>query len=367
MAPEVSDLTERDGEIRVVFLDIGGVMYDDSVYARSWARALRESGAVFTDEEFDAEYAAARAAQAGSFRRRLTSRFLGPDADSRAGGGDREASTGRTRPTALYPDVLPVPRAAGRPVPPRCPREPAEPWCGRRWSATASTGSWRCGACPTTSGSTKPDPRFFAHVLYLAGVAPPHAVMVGDRLDYDVRPATARGHAHRVGAAGRGARRATRRAARRARRGGPRDSHELPGALERDVTARCSADPHRRRRVHRDVRGAAARTRLRRRPPRHAREPRELHAVPAVPARGGRRARSTRARWWCRSGRCCGGPSSSDRRGGADRPRGARGVGSAARRRGARSRTTSSCSAPARGRGRCRSPASPSTASGSRP
>jgi putative hydrolase of the HAD superfamily len=26
-------------------------------------------------------------------------------------------------------------------------------------------------------------------VLYLAGEAPPHVVMVGDRLDYDVRPA----------------------------------------------------------------------------------------------------------------------------------------------------------------------------------
>jgi putative hydrolase of the HAD superfamily len=38
-------------------------------------------------------------------------------------------------------------------------------------------------------GFAKPDPRLFAHVLYLAGVAPPHAVMVGDRLDYDIVPA----------------------------------------------------------------------------------------------------------------------------------------------------------------------------------
>jgi len=68
-------------DIHVVFLDIGGVMYDDSVYARSWARALRESGAAFTDEEFDEEYAAARSAQAGSFRRRLAFRFLGQSAD----------------------------------------------------------------------------------------------------------------------------------------------------------------------------------------------------------------------------------------------------------------------------------------------
>jgi FMN phosphatase YigB (HAD superfamily) len=38
-------------------------------------------------------------------------------------------------------------------------------------------------------GLAKPDPRMFAHALQLAGEEPVHAVMVGDRLDYDVRPA----------------------------------------------------------------------------------------------------------------------------------------------------------------------------------
>ena len=28
--------------IEMVFFDIGGVMYDDTVYARSWMKALRE-------------------------------------------------------------------------------------------------------------------------------------------------------------------------------------------------------------------------------------------------------------------------------------------------------------------------------------
>ena len=67
--------------LEMVFFDIGGVMYDDSVYARSWRTALRESGATFSDEDFEAEYVHARAAQSGSFRRRLTRRFLGSDAD----------------------------------------------------------------------------------------------------------------------------------------------------------------------------------------------------------------------------------------------------------------------------------------------
>ncbi len=31
--------------IEMVFFDIGGVMYDDSIYARSWMTALREAGA----------------------------------------------------------------------------------------------------------------------------------------------------------------------------------------------------------------------------------------------------------------------------------------------------------------------------------
>ena len=46
------------GAIDHVFLDIGGVLYDDRVYAEAWRRALREAGGTFTDEAFDAEYAA---------------------------------------------------------------------------------------------------------------------------------------------------------------------------------------------------------------------------------------------------------------------------------------------------------------------
>ncbi len=38
-------------------------------------------------------------------------------------------------------------------------------------------------------GLQKPDPKLFAHVLSTAQVSPARSVMVGDRLDYDVRPA----------------------------------------------------------------------------------------------------------------------------------------------------------------------------------
>ena len=68
----------------MVFFDIGGVMYDDTIYARAMHTALRALGASFTDEAFDEAYRAARAAQDGSFRGLLARRFLGPDADMAA-------------------------------------------------------------------------------------------------------------------------------------------------------------------------------------------------------------------------------------------------------------------------------------------
>src|SRR5438067_13054557 len=92
-------------DLEFVFLDIGGVIYDDSVYARALDRALRDLGADFSDREFEAEYRAARAAQAGSFRRRLTSRFL-PDVAV----ADVEGAAARYwsyPPDALLPDVVP--------------------------------------------------------------------------------------------------------------------------------------------------------------------------------------------------------------------------------------------------------------------
>src|SRR2546425_5801355 len=90
----------------MVFFDIGGVIYRDTVYARALNEAMREMGASFTDEEFDAEYRAAKDAQAGSFRRRLAARFLGPDADMAE--LERIASGyWAYPPDALEPDVKP--------------------------------------------------------------------------------------------------------------------------------------------------------------------------------------------------------------------------------------------------------------------
>jgi HAD superfamily hydrolase (TIGR01549 family) len=173
--------------IEMVFLDIGGVLYDDTVYARAWHRALRDAGARFTDAEFDEEYTRARTEQSGSFRRRLIARFL-PDADLR----ELESLAARYwhyPPAALYDDVLPCLEElqgayrlgviANQPGDVRTAmrRDGLEPFF-EVWGVSDEMGVG------------KPDPALFELTVKAAGVAPGESVMVGDRLDYDMRPAT---------------------------------------------------------------------------------------------------------------------------------------------------------------------------------
>jgi HAD superfamily hydrolase (TIGR01549 family) len=172
--------------IEMVFLDIGGVLYDDTVYARAWHRALRDAGARFTDAEFDEEYTRARTEQSGSFRRRLIARFL-PDGDLR----ELESLAARYwhyPPAALYDDVLPCLEAlqaayrfgviANQPGDVRTAmrRDGLEPFF-EVWGVSDELGVG------------KPDPALFELTVKAAGVAPGASVMVGDRLDYDMRPA----------------------------------------------------------------------------------------------------------------------------------------------------------------------------------
>jgi putative hydrolase of the HAD superfamily len=177
--------------VDVVFFDIGGVMYDDTVYARALDRALRELGAVFDDDEFAATYAEARAAQSGSFRDRLARRFLGPDADVDA--VERAAARHWAYPPgSLYPDVLPCLRALSG---------------GHRLGIVANqpsavrdalvrdgvAGFFELWNISEDVGLEKPDPRLYAGAVAAAAVPAERTAMVGDRLDRDVRPARAAG------------------------------------------------------------------------------------------------------------------------------------------------------------------------------
>lgn len=172
--------------IEIVFLDIGGVLYDDTVYARAWNRALRDAGARFTDDEFEEEYARARTEQSGSFRRRLMARFL-PEGDLRHLEGIA-ARYWTYPPSALYEDAIPCLEVL---------RERSRLGVIANQPGEVRSAMRRDGLEPFFEvwgvsdelGVGKPDPRLFELAARTAGVPATSAVMVGDRLDYDVRPA----------------------------------------------------------------------------------------------------------------------------------------------------------------------------------
>ena len=180
------------GAIDHVFLDIGGVLYDDRVYAEAWRRALREAGGDFTDAAFDDEYAACRAGQDRSFRVHLATAFLGPDPDLRALEA-RAARYWQYPPSALHADVVPTLHGlldagyrlgviANQPSQVRAAMD-----------RDGLVGFFEVWGVSDDLGLHKPDPALFRRTLELAGVAGERTVMVGDRLDYDMRPARAAG------------------------------------------------------------------------------------------------------------------------------------------------------------------------------
>jgi len=177
--------------LEMVFFDIGGVMYDDTIYARAMHTALRALGASFTDREFDAVYREARAAQSGSFRGLLARRFLGPDADMAA--LEAEASTHWAYPPeALHDDVRPcLASLAGRYRMGVIANQPSAVKDAIRRDGL--DGFFEVWGVSDDVGLEKPDPALFTHVLHEAGVDPSSSAMIGDRLDYDVRPAKAAG------------------------------------------------------------------------------------------------------------------------------------------------------------------------------
>jgi putative hydrolase of the HAD superfamily len=179
------------GDLAVVFLDIGGVLYRDDGYREALRRALRELGATFTDREFDEEYGACRRAQSGSFRTRLARRFLGERADVAA--VERHAAPWwRYGPEDLEPGAVEVVAALAERY--RLGLIANQPSAVR--DALVRDGLDRYFGVRVVSDDTgleKPDPRIYRQALERVAVAPERTVMVGDRLDYDVRPARAAG------------------------------------------------------------------------------------------------------------------------------------------------------------------------------
>jgi HAD superfamily hydrolase (TIGR01509 family) len=174
--------------IEVVFLDIGGVLYDDRIYRDALQASLRELGATMSDAEYTDAYEACRRRQDGSFKQYLAARFLGPAAD--VGAVERVASRHWRYPAhALEPDVrscLEVLRQAGY----RIGAIANQPSAVRAaLDRDGILGHFSVWVISEDLGLQKPDPRIYAHAVEEAGAEPAACAMVGDRLDYDIRPA----------------------------------------------------------------------------------------------------------------------------------------------------------------------------------
>jgi FMN phosphatase YigB (HAD superfamily) len=190
----VSEHERGASAIDVVFLDVGGVIYDDTVYRRALLLALRDLGASVGDDAFDREYERCRDLQGGSFRRRLAAAFLsGGTLDERTEAlRDRASGYWNYTPEALEGDVLPALGILRRRY--RLgiiANQPSDVRAAlRRDGIDAFLDVW---GISDDLGLEKPDQALYAQALRLAAVEPGRAVMVGDRLDYDVRPARAEG------------------------------------------------------------------------------------------------------------------------------------------------------------------------------
>ena len=175
----------------VVFLDVGGVLYDEAPYRDAILRALREMGSEASDAEYLAEYDRCRRAQHGSFRARLGRRFLGSDVD--VGELTWRASAHWAYPPGSLHDDVPgcLDALAGRyRLGLIANQQSAVREAIRRDGIEPSFEVW---AISEDIGFDKPDPRLFRHALDAAAADPERSAMCGDRLDYDVRPARAIG------------------------------------------------------------------------------------------------------------------------------------------------------------------------------
>ncbi len=173
--------------LEAVFLDIGGTLYDDRWYSEALLRALRDLGAEIDEEDFRDEYDRWRSHPQGSFRSVMARHFLGADADP-------VVVTQAMERYWCYPAEALMPGA----------RDALEHLDGtytvgiiadqqssvRESLARDALDRYVDVWCISADlGMEKPDPRVFETALERAGVDDPkRAVMVGDRLDDDVRP-----------------------------------------------------------------------------------------------------------------------------------------------------------------------------------
>jgi FMN phosphatase YigB (HAD superfamily) len=183
-------------DVRAVFFDIGGPLYDDANFVTAVLSALDElrgeRGEPPADRRrFGEIYDEVRRRQHGSLRGALAEEFLG-GRDRRGLLHERTRAYWTHPEGTLHADVLPCLRALrGRVrVGVVANQEAHVVDALRRDGAAGLIDVWAVSALV---GVEKPDPELFGWALREAGVSAREAVHVGNRLDTDVRPARALG------------------------------------------------------------------------------------------------------------------------------------------------------------------------------
>jgi putative hydrolase of the HAD superfamily len=183
-------------DLRAVFIDVGGPIYDDRNFVTAVLRALddlrAEQGRGPADrDEVARVYDEIRTRQGGSLRTALARDLLGdPDLRSRLHECTRRYWS--HPPGTLYPDVLPLLRALhGRvAIGVLANQEAGVVDALRRDGVAPFVDVWGVSALV---GYEKPSPELFTWCLGQAGCAASQSVHVGNRLDTDVRPAATLG------------------------------------------------------------------------------------------------------------------------------------------------------------------------------
>lgn len=183
-------------ELRAVFLDVGGPVYDDENFvvavltALDGMRAAAGEGPV-DRAAFRVVYDRIRAAQSGSLRTALATELLG-DAGLRGELHERTREHWLHPAGSAYDDVLPFLESLPEDVAVGilANQEATVVDALTRDGVAAHVDVWGVSAIV---GHEKPSPELFRWALAQAGTDPAHAVHVGNRLDTDVRPAAALG------------------------------------------------------------------------------------------------------------------------------------------------------------------------------
>jgi polyol permease family len=182
--PAVPNL-DKDDDIDMVMVDVGGGVYDDDAFAQALLRAAKElAGGELDEREFWKIYDAQRGS--GRLRAGIAQRFVP--------GADVNRLTELTRKyweypaSALYPDVRPTLAVLASKYK-LClicdtQKDPVE-----ALTRDGIAEFFTVVARPDEVGAEKPDPKIFRWAMAKAGVSPDNTVLVANRLDTDIRPA----------------------------------------------------------------------------------------------------------------------------------------------------------------------------------